>query len=114
MSEPKVARLWHGWTTPANADVYEALLRNRIFPDIEAMAVPGYRSIDLFRRELDSGEVEFATLMTFDSLDAVKRFAGEDHEKAHVPPEAREVLARFEERSRHFEIRERRRYDNSR
>lgn len=106
-----IARIWHGWTTPENADAYETLLREKIFPDIEALGIPGYRSIDLLRRTLASGEeVEFVTLMTFDSLDAVRGFVGDDYERAHVPEEARNVLSRFDERSRHYEIRERRRY----
>jgi heme-degrading monooxygenase HmoA len=67
--------------------------------------VPGYKGIQLFRRPSDDGEVEFVTIMRFDSWDAVKRFAGEDYEQAYVPPAAREVLARFDERSQHYEIR---------
>lgn len=105
-----VARIWHGWTTPANADAYERLPKEEIFPDIARKGVSGYRGIDLCRRSLPSGEVEFVTIMWFDSLDSVKHFAGEDHEKAHVPPKAREVLARFDHRSQHYEILERSRY----
>lgn len=100
-----IARIWHGWTTPANADVYQALLEQEIFPAIAAKGVAGYRGIELFRRPLDSsGEVEFVTLMRFDSLDAVREFAGDDFETAHVPPEAREVLSRFDPRSAHYEV----------
>lgn len=68
--------------------------------------MPGYKGIQLFRRPLDNDEVEFITIMWFDSWEAVKRFAGEDHERAYVPPKAREVLARFDERSQHYEIKE--------
>ncbi|UCF30473.1 MAG: antibiotic biosynthesis monooxygenase [bacterium] len=100
-----VGRIWHGWTTPDNADVYENLLRTEIFPGIAKKNVSGYRGIQLFRRPLD-GEVEFVTIMWFDSWDAVKRFAGEDYELAYVPGKAREVLSRFDERSQHYEIRE--------
>ncbi len=100
-----IARLWHGWTTPENAGIYEDLLRTEIFPGIAARGVAGYRGIRLLRREGDE-EVEFLTIMAFDSWKAVKQFAGEDYERAYVPPEAREVLARFDERSRHYEIRE--------
>jgi hypothetical protein len=46
--------------------------------------------------------------MWFDSLDAVRAFAGEDHETSVVPPAARELLARFDQRSQHYEVRERR------
>jgi heme-degrading monooxygenase HmoA len=100
-----VGRIWYGWTTLENADAYENLLKTEIFPGIAAKNVPGYRSIQLYRRPLD-GEVEFITIMWFDSWDSVKQFAGEDYEKAYVPPNAREVLLRFDERSKHYEIRE--------
>jgi len=99
-----IARIWHGWTTPANADVYERLLREEIFTGIRGREIRGFRSIELFRRDV-GGEVEFVTLMKFDSLDAVRAFAGDDYEVAVVPPAARAVLARFDERSQHYEIR---------
>jgi heme-degrading monooxygenase HmoA len=101
-----IGRIWHGWTKPENADEYERLLKEEIFPGIAGKKVSGYRGIQLFRRALDNEEVEFVTIMWFDSWEAVKRFAGEDHELAYVPPKAREVLARFDERSQHYEIKE--------
>ena len=101
-----IARLWHGWTTLANADIYENLLKTEIFPGIAAKEVDGYRSIRLLRRT-SGEEIEFITMMLFDSWEAVKQFAGEDYECAYVPPKAREVLARFDERSQHYEIKER-------
>ena len=100
-----IARLWHGWTTLANADNYENLLKTEIFPGIAAKGVDGYRGIRLLRR-MHEKEVEFITMMEFDSWEAVKQFAGEDYECAYVPPKAREVLARFDERSQHYEIKE--------
>jgi antibiotic biosynthesis monooxygenase (ABM) superfamily enzyme len=100
-----IARLWHGWTTPENAEIYENLLKTEIFPGIAAKGVAGYRGIRLLRRAHDA-EVEFITMMEFDSWEAVKQFAGEDYERAYGPPQAREVLARFDERSQHYEIRE--------
>ena len=99
-----IGRIWHGWTTPENADRYERLLKEEIFPGIAGKGVPGYRGIQLLRRPIDTGEVEFVTIMLFDSWEAVKRFSGEDHERAYVPAAAREVLARFDERSQHYEI----------
>jgi heme-degrading monooxygenase HmoA len=96
-----VGRIWHGWTSPENADAYESLLREEIFPGIAAKGVSGYRGIQLLRRPIEDDEVEFITIMWFDSFDAVKQFAGEDYERAYVPPAAREVLARFDERSQH-------------
>jgi heme-degrading monooxygenase HmoA len=100
-----ISRIWRGWTTISNADAYERLLRNEIFPRIQGKRIPGYRGIQLYRRELGS-ETEFVTVMWFDSLEAVKAFAGADHEVAVVPPKARELLSRYDERSAHYEIRE--------
>ncbi len=99
-----VGRIWHGWTMPENADTYETLLKSEIFPGIASKNVPGYRGIQLFRRPLDN-EVEFITIMWFESWDAVKQFAGEDYENAYVPPKARSVLTRFDDKSKHYEIR---------
>ena len=98
-----ISRLWHGWTTRANADAYERLLREEIFPGILARKIDGFHSIRLLRRDI-GGEVEFITDMVFDSLDAVKAFAGPDYEHGVVPPKARALLARFDATSQHYEI----------
>jgi hypothetical protein len=100
-----IERLWHGWTTAADADTYERLLQTEIFPGIAAKRVPGYRGIRLLRRPLPGGEVEFVTLMTFDSLDAVRAFAGDEYETAYVPAKARALLVRFDLTSVHYEVR---------
>jgi len=102
-----ICRLWRGWTTKANADAYERIVRGEVIPGIEARHIPGFRSIDLIRRERDHN-VEFMTLMWFDSLDAVKAFMGEDYDVAHVPPAAQAVLADFDQRSAHYEVLDRR------
>jgi len=99
-----IVRIWRGWTTPANADSYEALLRERIFPGIAARAIPGAERIELLRRE-GPAETGFTTIMWFEDLAAVRRFAGEDIELAVVPPEARAVLTRFDAHSEHHELR---------
>lgn len=97
-----ITRIWHGWTTLHNAPAYEDLLLNEIFPAIERRAIPGYRGISLLRRQCDQ-EVEFATLMWFDSIEAVKGFAGEHYEVAVVPPKARALLSRFDLESSHYD-----------
>jgi len=102
-----ICRIWHGWTTPANADSYERLLREEIFGGIERRGLAGFRGIDLLRREA-GGETEFVTLMWFDSLEAVAAFAGDDYEVAVLPPAARALLARFDARSAHYSVKERR------
>jgi hypothetical protein len=97
-----VTRIWRGWTTHANAPRYEALLRDEIFPSIASRNIAGYRGISLGRRDLGE-EVEFVTIMWFDSLDAVRAFAGDAYDVAVVPAKARALLARFEDRSAHYE-----------
>jgi antibiotic biosynthesis monooxygenase (ABM) superfamily enzyme len=101
-----ISRVWHGYASPENADAYESLLKEEIFVGIRGRRIPGFREIQLFRRDLGR-EVEFVTVMWFDSLGAVRVFAGPDHEAAVVPPKARALLARFDERSQHYEVRER-------
>ena len=91
-------------TTPGNADKYEALLKEEIFVGIQNRKIRGFNGIQLLRREVGQ-EIEFVTIMLFDSLDSIREFAGEDYEVAVVPEKAREVLSRFDERSQHYEIR---------
>jgi antibiotic biosynthesis monooxygenase (ABM) superfamily enzyme len=98
-----ISRVWHGWTTPANADAYEALLKSEIFTGIQDRQIAGYRGIHLFRRNIGD-EVEFVTVMWFDTIEAVRAFAGEDYEVAVVPPKARALLSRFDARSQHYEV----------
>jgi hypothetical protein len=102
-----ISRIWHGWTEPENADAYENLLRGEIFERIVGRAIDGFTGIDLLRRD-HGDEVEFVTIMWFTSLAAVERFAGTDYEVAVVPPAARALLLRFDARSAHYQVRERR------
>jgi heme-degrading monooxygenase HmoA len=98
-----IARIWRGWTTPENADAYQRIVSEEVLPSIAARNLDGYHGAYLLRRDLD-GEVEFATITLFDSLEHVRAFAGEDYETAYVPPQARAVLARFDERSAHYDM----------
>jgi heme-degrading monooxygenase HmoA len=98
-----IGRIWHGWTNRENADAYEELLRSEIFANIEDQSIQGYHGIHLLRREVDDG-VEFVTIMWFDTLDAVREFAGEEYEAAVVPQEARRLLSRFDKRSAHYQV----------
>jgi heme-degrading monooxygenase HmoA len=97
-----IARIWRGWTTPENADAYQRIVSQEVLPGIAARGLDGYHGAYLLRRELD-GEVEFATILLFDSLEQVRAFAGQDYEAAYVPARARAVLARFDQRSAHYE-----------
>lgn len=99
-----ISRIWHGWTPPDKADAYESLLKGEIFVNIGKRKINGYRGIQLFRRKIEK-DVEFITIMWFDSLDAVKEFAGEEYEKSVVPQTARDLLSRFDSHSQHYEVR---------
>jgi antibiotic biosynthesis monooxygenase (ABM) superfamily enzyme len=97
-----IARIWHGWTKRANAKAYEEMLRNEIFLSIAARNIQGYRGAELFIRE-DGDEVEFVTLLRFDSMDAVREFAGADEGKPVIFPKAGRLIARME-RARHYRV----------
>jgi heme-degrading monooxygenase HmoA len=98
-----IIRIWHGWTRPENAEAYEELLGREIFVNIVDRNIGGFRGIKLLRRRLET-EVEFVTIMEFNSLDAVKEFAGSDYEHAVVPPGARALLSRYDRQSLHYEL----------
>jgi antibiotic biosynthesis monooxygenase (ABM) superfamily enzyme len=97
-----IARIWHGWTKRADAEAYEKMLRNEIFPSIAARNIQGYHGAELFIRE-DGDEVEFVTLLRFDSMDAVKEFADADEGKPVIFPKAERLIARME-RARHYRV----------
>ncbi|HUG45449.1 MAG TPA: hypothetical protein VMK31_02910 [Sphingomicrobium sp.] len=105
-----ICRVWRGWTSRDNASAYEDMLRSKIIPGIEERGIGGFRHIDMMRRDLGD-EVEFATIMWFDNLGAVKSFVGEDFEVAHVPATAQAVLCRYDKRAIHYEVFERREQD---
>jgi hypothetical protein len=96
-----ILRYWRGWTTPDNADAYHKIVSEQVLPGIAARRLDGYHGAYLLRRDLDQ-QVEFATVMIFDSVDNVRAFAGDDYETAYVPPAARALLARFDEKSAHY------------
>lgn len=98
-----IARIWHGYTTLANAVEYEKLLKQEVFTSIEEKQVKGYIGIQLLKRQLET-EVEFATIMLFEKLESVKQFAADSYERAYVPAKAKELLQRFDENSIHCEV----------
>jgi len=98
-----IARIWHGYTTLQDGDAYFKVLTTEVIPGIAAMKIEGFRTIQVLRRKL-AEEEEFITIMWFDSLENVKAFTGEDYEVAHVPPQARAVLKRFDQRSQHYDL----------
>lgn len=99
-----IARIWHGWTSRENAEKYERLLREEVLLEIAQRAIPGYKGAELFVREAENDEMEFITLLRFETLDAVKIFAGKDYEQPVIPPDARRLLKRHSEKSQHYRI----------
>jgi heme-degrading monooxygenase HmoA len=97
-----ISRIWHGWTRTGNAAAYQELLLGEVLPGI-GERVPGFLGATVLRRDAGADGVEFVTITRFESLDAVRAFAGDDWEVAVVPPEAQRLLDRFDARSAHYE-----------
>jgi antibiotic biosynthesis monooxygenase (ABM) superfamily enzyme len=95
-----ITRLWRGWTTVDNADAYERFLLGELLPSMRE--IPGFRGADILRR-LEHDEVAFITLTRFDSVAAIKAFAGDDYETPVLEPQALALLARYERRALHFD-----------
>jgi heme-degrading monooxygenase HmoA len=96
-----IARVWHGYTKPEHADAYEAMLKPELLPGISK--VRGFRGSYLLRRE-SGDEVEFITIMLWESMDAIRAVTGPDHETAVIPVERRKYLAHYDAKSAHYEI----------
>lgn len=95
-----IARVWRGWTRADEADRYERHYRDEVLPTLRRL--PGFRGARLLRRTVGD-ETEFVSLAFFEDLDAIRGFAGDDHETAVVAAEAREVLVRFDDRVVHYD-----------
>jgi antibiotic biosynthesis monooxygenase (ABM) superfamily enzyme len=95
-----ITRLWRGWTTVDNADAYERFLLGELLPSMRE--ITGFRGADVLRR-LENDEVAFVTLTRFDSVEAIKAFAGDDYETPVLEPQALALLARYERRAVHFD-----------
>src|SRR4029077_16980101 len=97
-----IARIWYGWTNRENAEKYEKLLREEILLEIAKRSIPGYKGGEIFIREAENNAVEFITMLHFETIDAVKTFAGKDYETPVIPPECKKLLKRHGEKSRHY------------
>lgn len=97
-----IARHWRGWTRTEDADAYEKLLTKNVLPALKA--IPGYRGGYLLRHD-EAGEAEFVVVNLFDSLDAVRRFAGDNYSVPVFEPEARKLLSRIEPVARYYQVR---------
>jgi heme-degrading monooxygenase HmoA len=95
-----ITRMWRGWTATDDADDYERFLLTDLFPQVSKLR--GFVAARVLRRALGDEE-EFVTLVTFESLDAVRAFAGQEYETPVIEPEAQRLLSRYEDRAAHYE-----------
>ncbi len=96
-----IARVWHGYTTPENADAYASMLQPELLPGLSGR--PGFRGSYLLRR-VQGSEVEFITIILWDSLDDVRALTGVDYETAVIPEERRRVLSRWDDKAAHYDV----------
>ncbi len=96
-----IARIWHGRTKAEDYEAYTEFLKER--------AIPDYRGTDgfvrlVFLRALKGNEGHFTLITFWESIDSIKKFAGEDYEKAKYYPEDKDFLLEFEEKVAHYEV----------
>jgi heme-degrading monooxygenase HmoA len=96
-----IARVWHGYTKSEHADAYEAMLKPELLPGVSKIA--GYRGSYLLRRQ-SGDEIEFITIMLWESIDSIRAVTGPDYETAVIPEERRKYLSHFDAKSSHYEI----------
>jgi heme-degrading monooxygenase HmoA len=96
-----IARLWHGYTKPEHADAYESMLKPELLPGVSK--VKGFRGSYLLRRPAGN-EVEFVTIMLWESIDAIRAVTGPDYETAVIPEERRQYLSHHDAKSAHYEV----------
>ena len=101
----KIIRTWKGWTLPEKAKSYQDFLKNEVFPEVRKNGVLGLEKVSISSRVLED-EVEFFLMLQFDSLDAVKQFAGEAYETAYIPEKAKTLLKRYDLKAEHYYLNE--------
>jgi antibiotic biosynthesis monooxygenase (ABM) superfamily enzyme len=92
--------MWRGWTSTENATAYERFLLDELFPSMHA--IPGFLGADILHR-VEGTETAFVTLTRFDSLDAIRAFAGDRYETPVIEPRAGQLLSRYDDQAVHFE-----------
>jgi heme-degrading monooxygenase HmoA len=96
-----IARVWKGWTKTENAGAYEKLLREVVYPALKT--IEGYIGGYILRHD-NKEESEFVTINLFESMEAVKKFAGSDYDIPVFEPEARRLLSKVEPVARHYDV----------
>ena len=101
--ESKILRTWKGWTTIENGPIYQNMLVNEVFPIVKRNGVDGLEKVSISTKTM-SQEVEFFLVLQFDSIESVKKFAGENYEMAYIPDNAKRVLKRYDNKAEHYEL----------
>ena len=96
-----IARVWHGFTKPEHADAYESHLKPELLPGLSQKR--GFRGSHLLRRAVGN-EIEFVTIILWDSLDDVRAVASDDYEKAIIPEDRLSLLSRYDASAAHYEV----------
>ena len=96
-----IARIWHGYTKPENANAYEAMLKPELLPGLSK--AKGFKGSYLMRRSAGE-EVEFITIILWESIDAIRALTGPDYETSIIPEERRKYLAHHDAKASHFEV----------
>jgi heme-degrading monooxygenase HmoA len=97
-----IGRLWKGWATGENAQAYEELFRIHILPELQR--IDGFTGAYVLRRDAEEEKVEIMTITFFESMEAVRAFAGGEPSVAHITPAARQLLSQFENTVIHYEV----------
>ncbi|HXZ31086.1 MAG TPA: antibiotic biosynthesis monooxygenase [Terriglobales bacterium] len=99
-----ICRMWHGWTTLDKASAYDSYLQNELFPKIKReLSSKGYLGFHLLRSS-KGAEVEFVTMLWFNSLSSVKAFAGQDYSTPVISEKAKSLLLRYADQVEHYEL----------
>lgn len=104
-SKSKIIRTWRGWTSIKNASRYEDMLINEVFPTVKKNGVTGLEKVSISTKN-KKDEVEFFLVLQFESLDAVKSFAGENYGNAYIPDNAKQLLKKYDKTAEHYELKE--------
>jgi heme-degrading monooxygenase HmoA len=95
-----IARVWKGVVRAGHADEYLSHLQRNVIPELGGIA--GFRGVEVLRGE--AADPEVIVITRWDSMDAIRRFAGPDPAVAVVAPEAKRVLASYDSHVRHFAV----------
>ena len=98
-----ISRIWHGYSLKENADNFENILKNEAFIKTKNQNIKGYHGIDLLRREVEN-EIEFITIMWFDTIESIIEFAGTDYENAVIHEKAQKLLTHYDSKVQHYNV----------